>query len=124
MPWTLSHNQALRIVEVLYTGEVTGRELREVTSKCITLEKENGVNRFLCDASDCEISASLLDLFDLPAEQYAAEKADRSGRVAVVLPRSPRARDAAQFYETASRNRGWMVQAFASRQEAVDWLTG
>ena len=43
--------------------------------------------------------------------------------VAVLLPASAREREAVEFYETACRNRGWDVSAFATSREAVAWLT-
>ena len=123
MPWTSKHNPALQIVEVVYAGEITARELHESSSAFIALEKEKGINWFLVDATKMKLTASLLDVYDLPTKQYLEEKADRLGRVAVILPSCSKTREAVQFYETVCRNRGWMVQTFSKRQEAVDWLT-
>lgn len=124
MPFTYEHNRTLQIVEVWYSGKVTARDLQEATSQLIALEKEPCVNRFLVDAEAAEFSASLADLFNLPTKQYIEEGAERSGRVACLLPTSPKEKQAMEFYETVCRNRGWMVQVFAQRQDAIDWLTG
>ena len=123
MPWTYKHNPTLQIVEVVYSGEITARDLRESSSAFIALEKEKGINWFLVDATKMKLAASLLDVYDLPTKQYLEEEADRLGRVAVILPSCSKAKEAVQFYETVCRNRGWMVQTFSRRQEAVDWLT-
>ena len=126
MPWTCKHNSTLKIIEVFYTGQITGRDLQEVTSELINLEIEKGMNRFLIDTTEMRLppSFSLIDLYDLPSKQYLEDEADRHGRVAVVfLPTSSTAKKAAEFYETVCRNRGWMVKVFSERQEAVNWLT-
>lgn len=123
MPWTFEHNPALQIVEVVYAGEINAHDLHESSSAFIALEKEKGINQFLVDATKMKLNASLLDVYDLPTKQYLEEKADRLGRVAIILPSCSKTQEAVQFYETVCRNRGWMVQAFSTRQEAVDWLT-
>ena len=123
MPWSYKHNPTLQIVEVFYSGEITARDLGESSSALIALEKEKGMNWFLIDATEMKLTASLLDVYDLPTKQYLEESADRFGRVAVLLPSCSKTREAVQFYETVCKNRGWMVQVFSNRQEAIDWLT-
>ena len=123
MPWTYEYNTTLQIVEVEYTGEITAVELRESTSAFIALEADKGLNRFLVDTTEMKIASSMADIYDLPTKQYLEEQADRRGRVALMLPDCPKTKEAVLFYEDVCRNRGWMVQAFSKRQEAVDWLT-
>ena len=112
-------------MEVFYTGTTSAQDLQESTSALIELEKQEDLNRFLVDASamTLDASTSLLDILALPARQYVEEHADRRGCVAVFLPDSSAAVDAVRFYETACRNRGWIVQRFAAREEALSWLT-
>ena len=123
MTWTYSINATSRIAEVAYAGDTTACDLKESTSKFIALEKEKGINRFLIDTSEMVLSASILDIHNLPDMQYIEEEADRSGRVALMLPSSPREKEAVKFYETVCKNRGWDVQAFTEKQEAINWLT-
>ena len=123
MSWTYKLNPTLRIIEVAYSGTTTARDLKESTSEFISLEKEKGINQFLIDTSEMELAASLVNIYDLPDKQYVEENADRSGRVALLLPTSSREKEAVQFYETVCKNRGWNVQTFLERQEAIDWLT-
>lgn len=125
MSWSYTRNEMLGIVEVVYAGDVSARELQEATSEFIGLEKREGLNRFLVDVADMTLARStrLSDLFDLPAIQYEREKADRKGRVAVFAPVTSKVLDEAQFYESACINRGWNVRVFAVREEAVSWLT-
>ena len=123
MPWSYKCNPTLKIVEVVYSGKTTARDLQESTSEFIALEKEKGLNKFLIDTTEMELSATLVDIFNLPVNQYIEEGADRRGSVAVIQPTSPREKEAVQFYETVCENRGWKVQVFSNSQEAIKWLT-
>ena len=123
MPWAYEINPQLQIVEVVYEGEITARDLRESTSEFIALEKKKGMNRFLVETTRIKLASSLIDLYNLPSKQYLDEEADRLGRVAIVLPTCPKTKEAIRFYETVCRNRGWMVRAFLERKEALNWLT-
>jgi hypothetical protein len=124
MSWNANHNQILNIVELVFTSLTTAQDLKEATSKCIALGKENETNRFLVNAEELELLAPLVDIYDLPDKQYIAEQADRFSRIAVVLPRSSQAKEAVQFYETVCMNRGWAAKIVSTRQDAVDWLVG
>ena len=121
MPWSYVRNSELKIVDVVYKGEISASDLRESTSEFIVLEKREALNRFLIDADEMSLApnTSLFDVLDLPAKQYVEEEADRAGRVAVYLSASSKAQDTVQFYETACTNRGWMVKVFRGRQEAL-----
>ncbi len=122
MPWTYKYNPTLQIVEVVLAGTITGHDLRESTSELIALEKEKGMNQFFIDTIEMEYSGSLTDVHDVPAKQYLEAGADKFGRVALVLPTSPRNREAVQFYVTVCKNRGWFVEAFSTPREAISWL--
>lgn len=122
MAWHASYQQALHIVEVVYTGPTDQRDLQQATSHCIALAKANNTTRFLVDAAALELTASLIDVYNLPEKQYIEEGAERTSRIALIRPRQPRSQEAADFYETVCRNRGWIVKVVATRAEAVDWL--
>jgi hypothetical protein len=123
MTWTLEYNRTLRIVDVVFAGITSGRDLQEATTKCILLGKEQDTVQFLVDAAELELFAPLVDIIDLPDKQYVMEGLDRLSRVALVSPRSPKAKEAAYFYETACINRGWSVRLFPKRDDAIEWLT-
>jgi len=123
MTWTIEYNSNLRIIDLVIAGSLTGLDMKEVTSKLITLGKNQGVALFLVDTTDLELAPSLSRIIDLPDKQYEEEGLDRRIRLALVLPRSPKAKEAALFYETACVNRGWNVKTFPNREEAIEWLT-
>ena len=124
MPYTVRHNPASGFIEVTFTGLMTGADLREVTTKAISLSKQEATTRFVIDAFAAELAALIYEIYDLPARQYVEEELSRETRAVVILPASEKARAAALFYETACRNRGWDVRTFSERQAAIDWLTG
>jgi len=64
----------------------------------------------------------VIDVNDLPARLYDSAKADRATRLALLPPCPEEARETARHYETASVNRGWLVQTFGDRREAIEWL--
>ena len=122
MPYSIKHNPLPDFIELMLRGATTGTDLREATTKCISLGKQIGSTRFLVDATGASLAASMIDIYNLPADQYEKEDFDRQNRVAVILPVSAEARKAAEFYETVCRNRGWCVQVFLERQSAIHWL--
>ena len=111
------------MIELTLSGIVTGNELRESTSRCIAMQKELDIKSFIVHADNSEIFASRFDLHDIVENQYYEEGLDRDSRIAIVLPSSITAREAAIFYEAVSRNRGWNVQTLPDRQTALAWLT-
>lgn len=123
MSYAINHNASLGVIELTYSGRITGTDLKEATSKCISLGKQTGTTKFLVDEAGMDLAASAVDLFDLPSKQYADEGANRRALVAVILPTSKEARDAVQFYAVACQNYGWLVRLFAERQTAINWLT-
>lgn len=124
MKWTLGYNGTLSIIELVFAGRNTGQDLRESTSEAIALSKQQGCLKFLVDATDIELGATLFDLHDLPATQYKVENLDRRSRAALVLPKSPKEQVDAEFYETACNNHGWRVKSFRTRDEGIEWLKG
>jgi len=122
MSYTINHLANLDIVELTFTGIISGSDLREATTECIDLQKETGVTRFLVHANGSEVVASFVDLYDLAEKQYHKEGLYRQSRVAVVFPTTLSAQTAADFYKNVCRNRGWNAQIHPNRQSALDWL--
>jgi len=122
IPHTVKHDRRTGIAELAFHGPITRHDLRASTAECAGLQRKAGVRRFLIDANGWEVTASFFDLVALPEEQYVDEGFDPLSRIAVILPTSPKAVEAAQFYRTACANRGWNVQTFAGREAALEWL--
>jgi hypothetical protein len=125
VPFSYEIDPDLGVVDVVYAGVFDVAALRESVSALIRVEHEQGHNRFLIDGTGLEIAPSVTmgDIFDIPAEQYVAEGADREGRVAMLPPTTPDSAEAVGFYETAARNRGWRVKVVSDRASALEFLT-
>jgi hypothetical protein len=44
--------------------------------------------------------------------------------MALIMPKCNKAKEVAEFFITASLNRGWVVRDFKERQSAIEWLQG
>ena len=123
MPWSVTYNPSLDIIEEVFCGAVSALEFREAVSRRISLERETGSTNILNDISEVEVGASVFDLLNFPGKQYHEEGSNRNVRMALIMPRSKKSRDLAEFFVTACLNRGWQVKEFTARQKAIDWLT-
>jgi hypothetical protein len=122
MPYVVEHLPELDCIGVTFSGVITGVDLKQSTSEGISLAKLTGSRGALIDANGWEMGASLIDIYNLPAEQYAKEGLLRGSPIAVILPTSISARQAAHDYEVFCQNRGWNVRICPDRQGAIDWL--
>ena len=122
MTTTLEYNSKLHIIEIVHAGRTTEANLTAVTTKGIELTKEKNIFDVLIDVTEIELAASLFDIFNLPAKQYAEKALDHRIRIGLVQPKLSKEKENAQFYETACVNRGWLVKTFSNRNDAIDWL--
>ena len=123
MPYNITFDPQSDVITLTFTGDISGKDLSEAASECIALQKQTRVLRFLVEVNGWEVGASFVEIYKLAYEQYAAEELQRLSRIAVVLPTSLSGQAAANFYETVCQNAGWNAQVFASREEAIGWLT-
>ena len=123
MSWSVDYNHSLGIIEEVLSGLVTAADLRESVSRRIALEKKTGSTKILVDAAEIDLDATAFDVFDFPNKQYADQGANRQNQMALVMPTYSRARETAELFVIACKNRGWLVQGFAERQAAIDWLS-
>lgn len=121
MPYAFNYNSTSRIIELVHSGNLSGEDLRKSTDEGILLQKEHGAYAVLIDATDLESVATVTGVYDLP-RQYDEGGFKKETRIALVWPRLPAAKEAAQFYDNVCSNRGWTVQPFDTRDEAVAWL--
>ena len=123
MTYAVNYFPDQALLEVILADRITGADLREATTKCISLQKQTGVVRFIVDADGWEVIASFFDIYDIADKQYLNEGLDKQSRIAVILPTSLSSQAAAGFYETVCVNRGWNARVHPDRQSALEWLT-
>ena len=121
MTWKLEYNSKLGIIESVLSGNVSGSDMREITSQSVSLSHEHGVTRFLVDASNQEQAGTVTDIYELP-RQYTEESVDRLGYLAYVRPILPDLQKLAQFFENVCVNRGWRMESFTNYRDAIGWL--
>ena len=124
MTWSVKYNSASKIVEVIYAGNVTGKEIQEAVKERVRMQKEHVSLFVLLDCSKVEhMAGGIMDVHTLPAEIYKNTKVERQTYHALVLSQFPQAREASFHYETTCANRGWHVKCFDIYTDAVGWLT-
>ena len=111
------------IVRVRLTGPQTLADYRKQTEDALKLARRKKVSLFLVEDQQARNTASVLELFAMPA-MYEELGAPRSAKVGIVMPHnSPSAADI-RFYETVCVNRGFNVRIFATERQAIEWLMG
>ena len=122
MSWKIKYNEDTHIIEITYSGNVTGLDLKEAALKRIAIQEETGATMVLADASQSEGAPTTMDLFDLPDKIYQDHKARRDTRIAFILPDGKESKELAHFFKTAAKNRGWHIELFEDRDSAFSWL--
>ena len=74
----------------------------------------------LIDFRDAQNSLSIIDMYQLAAELYLHGNTFRRKVALLVLPGVNF--DRARFFETASHNRGFLVNAFTDYEKAIHWI--
>ncbi|MGD9161150.1 MAG: STAS/SEC14 domain-containing protein [Desulfobacteraceae bacterium] len=123
MSWHINYNEESRIIEITYSGNVTGQDIREATVRRISLQTETGATLILADASQSQEGPPLINVYDLPDRIYPEHDARRDTRIAFILPTHSKAKELAHFFQTAAKNRGWTIELFEERKDAFSWLT-
>jgi len=122
MPFTVHHDPDLGLATLTFTGTITNEDLVGSSIQCIALQKATGCMRYLIESANWDLAASSVDIYALPAREYPKAEVDRRTRIAITQPSNERAREAARFYESTCRNRGWNARVHPDRQSAIAWL--
>jgi len=123
MTWTVEFHSDSKLVELTFSGRVTGQELMEAAAERIELGREKGATMYLIDAAEMVAPRSTtLNVYEIPEKIYVEKDMDRTSRIAVVVPSDSESHWVADFYEDVSVNRGWCVHKFTDRTSAIDWL--
>ena len=83
---------------------------------------EKGTHRLLADCTAMQSGGTILNNYAL-GNYILSLRPDPKLREAVLLPASARVAEELKFYEDVAQNRGIQVRTFASRDDAVQWLT-
>ena len=122
MAFTITHDSSRGLATVTFNGAITPADLWSSAAEAIALQKARGIWRFLVDSPDWNLTATIIDLYDLPTREYTKADLDRRSRIAIVQPNNEKALEGARFYENACRNRGWNARVHPDRKSALEWL--
>lgn len=121
MPWGIRTLEDSTVVELCYRGEVSPDELRASARQAIEQVSSFEKRLVLADCRELTGGHSIADLYELAGDLARLTSPSRIAE-AVVLPRSPMAEEHARFWATVGANRGFVVQTFRERDEALAWL--
>ena len=123
MSWTVEYSDELKIVILVYSGRISGRDIQEAAAARIELGKRKGITEFLIDTKGAEADGSAtLDIYDIPNKLYAEKNVQHESNLAIVESDSDNTRVMVRFFETACLNRGWAAKIFKDRESAIAWL--
>ena len=74
----------------------------------------------ILDTRNAQVTMSVIDLWYLAAELSKVRRSFPRRKTAVLCPREDF--DSASFFALCAQNRGYLIQAFNSFEEAIDWL--
>lgn len=120
MTWHVEFNSEWDCIHTVYTGPTTIQDVNEATEAATALTHPNRPSRFLSEVRDSEIRISTMDLYNMP-NGWKFLGANKANKLAIVATTQQQAN--LSFLEDTSRNRGWQVALFSSRQPALDWLS-
>ncbi len=123
MPYSVSFDEASKLITFTLRGKVDASTLRESVPELLRIAKERGSYLILTDAREMKLDLLTVDIYDLPkflSDLFTSEglPITKFKRAFVV---SKRIGDVT-FHETVSRNRGHNVKVFEDMQDAKRWL--
>ncbi|MGI9272807.1 MAG: hypothetical protein ACR2QT_13605 [Woeseiaceae bacterium] len=123
MVWKIDYQEDSQIVELSFSGRISGAELKEAAAARIEFGNDKGIRKYLIDATEMLAPKStIFDVLEIPAKVYSDKLMDRSSNIAVVQPTDPDSQWIAEFYGNASVMRGWKSEIFSDRESAIAWL--
>ena len=116
MPETVEINKDLNIIEVRSFGDVAFEHMAESIKKVKEYHEKSGINKVLVDTSDLTSMPPISDIFNL------ANMFPHKIRIAILISKIAAFHEDLRFGETVALNRGVLISAFDSRDEALKWL--
>lgn len=121
MNWNCEYLKHDKVIFIKFTGKVTLKILEDSFKACLDMSSKSGVNRYLVDHTELQPSLSAVEVYEIP-KIYDQLYLEKSSRIAVIASKNPNLRENTKFFETVSRNRGYMVRLFDDRQSSLKWL--
>lgn len=121
MPCEVNFNSDNRIVETIFTGMVTMKDLEWEMEKSTGVGTKHDCRRYLADVTTATTSLSKTDVLSLPVQYSKLEDATIM-RVALLRPADENAKAMVELFAAASELFGHETKCFDDREPAVEWL--
>ncbi len=123
MAYTITYNPATRTVEAIVQGTISFGELNAIFAEAIQSLAEHDSYLYLADYTEATISASTIELYNLPKTLASAAipygySVHKLRRTIVIRENTPDF----LFYETVTLNRGQSTKLFYDMDAAKEWL--
>ena len=123
MSYAVRVNEELQILEATFSEIVPPEELRNGVTEALGVAKRRGINLFLTDCSNLRGGHSVVDLYFLADQLVALNFDPAQFREAIILPAADSETTTnVRFWEDTCFNRGYKVEAFFDRHDAIQWL--
>jgi hypothetical protein len=123
MPCKISIISDGTIIENKLDGECSPEEIFQSVKDVAVYHEEKGITKFVVDCSTFESNDRYPTLNAYKIMQlYEELDAGRSANVALVVPFEGSIKEHLKFFEMATKNRGFQVQIFPDRKNALAWL--
>lgn len=116
MPEKVKVNRELNIIEVILFGDVTVEDSISSLSSVEKLSKETGITNILVNSTKETSLPSIAKIYNF------SSNLPRSIRFAVIAEEDQSTIHDLHFLETVAKNRGFLVQIFTSKNEALKWF--
>ena len=121
MRWDIEFIEKDKTISVKYHGTSNAELFIRSFEEFVGLATKYEVNRFLVDTSDLKPALTTVEIYELP-KAFDKLPVDRKTRYAMVECENPAVRKNLAFFETVSRNLGYLVKLFEDRESAMAWL--
>jgi len=121
MAWKIEYNNKEEIIELEYSGIVSGEDLKNAFTSAVDYIYEYKTVLVLADCTGMKAGHTLFDLLGLLGD-FEGLDILRNVKEALLLSPGQESRSNISFWETACLNRGFSVKIFEEKQEAINWL--
>ena len=117
MPEAIHYNEEDGVIDIRASGTLTTSDWHRDIETVDSLSEKHRCRLVRADISEVEIGPSVIDIFTTTAERLP-----REFRYALVVDEQHPLLKSVEFFEVASRNRGFEMASFVTREEALAWL--
>jgi hypothetical protein len=123
MTWHLQFRQTGGLIETIYSGTISPPELEASVLATLALSAEKKASRFLVDGRAMQGGHTMMDLYAQMETVLKHSFAEPPHEAIVLAPEAPaEVAENIEFWAAALRLRGYDVQIFIERAQALAWL--